>query len=179
MMQPKNRLQRVGFFLCANQRLHLVTQITEDPHHPSYICKKKRKMSNAMTWSLRSLILLSILWVTPSCTWNEQTDNHLLTPKEVVSKRDNTPNLLILDVRTPEEFAAGHIEGAQLVNWNDPGFEQRIAALDKSQPTLVYCAVGGRSGKAYSKLKQLGFLQVFDMKGGFDAWKKDQLPIAK
>jgi rhodanese-related sulfurtransferase len=95
-----------------------------------------------------------------------------------VAKRAKTPNLKIVDVRTPEEFAAGHIEGAMLINWNDPKFEQLISALDKSQPTLVYCAVGGRSGKAYTKLKQMGFNQLFDMKGGFDAWKKDKLPIA-
>lgn len=130
-------------------------------------------------WTLHSMLLACILVVTPSCTSSEQTDGHLLTPKEVVSKRDNTPQLIIVDVRTPEEYAAGHIEGAQLINWNDPTFEQRIATMDKSQPTVVYCAVGGRSGKAYMKLKQMGFQQVFDMKGGFDAWRKDKLPVAQ
>lgn len=137
-----------------------------------------RNASLFLTWSLRSLILIGILLVTPSCASDDQSDMHLLTPKDVVAKRAKTPNLKIVDVRTPEEFAAGHIEGAMLINWNDPKFEQLISALDKSQPTLVYCAVGGRSGKAYTKLKQMGFNQLFDMKGGFDAWKKDKLPIA-
>lgn len=135
--------------------------------------------TQVFTFSFRTILLAAMLIITQSCALDDQTDQHLLTPKEVQSKKENSPQLVIVDVRTPEEYQAGHIEGALLINWNDPSFEQSIAKLDKSQPTVVYCAVGGRSGKAYSKLKQMGFQQVFDMKGGFDAWRKDKLPVAQ
>jgi rhodanese-related sulfurtransferase len=124
------------------------------------------------------LFLTALLLVTPSCKAPNQTNTALLTPKEVASKIASAPKTIVVDVRTPEEFAQGHIENAILINWNDSQFEQQIGKLDKSMPTVVYCAVGGRSGKAYSKLKQLGFKEVYDMKGGFDAWTNDHLPIA-
>lgn len=73
----------------------------------------------------------------------------------------------LIDVRTPEEFTKGHLEGATNINWNAPTFESSINQLDKSQPVFIYCQAGGRSGKAYKKMKALGFSTVYDMQGGY------------
>jgi rhodanese-related sulfurtransferase len=102
----------------------------------------------------------------------------LLSPKEVLDKKTNDPNVIVVDVRTPEEYAAGHIENARLINFYDTNWSEQMSQLDKNKPVIVYCAVGGRSGKAYATLQKLGFKSIYDMKGGFDAWKKNQLPIA-
>jgi rhodanese-related sulfurtransferase len=83
----------------------------------------------------------------------------------------DTPNALLLDVRTPAEYAAGHLPNAQNIDYNAPDFEARVAALDRSQPVFVYCAVGGRSAKAGRVLERLGFVSVADLKGGYNAFK--------
>lgn len=139
---------------------------------------KKNIAPNQSLGILYSLVAF-VLFITTSCTTADQSDGHLLSPRDVVSKIESTTDIIVVDVRTPAEYNDGHIEGAQLINWNDSQFENQINQLDKSKPIVVYCAVGGRSGKAYARLKTLGFKEVFDMKGGFDAWRKEQLPISK
>lgn len=78
----------------------------------------------------------------------------------------------LVDVRTPAEFAKGHIEGAVNHNFYDPDFAQKMGRLDKKRPVMVYCAVGGRSASAAEQLKKLGFEKVFDLAGGMGAWNK-------
>jgi rhodanese-related sulfurtransferase len=80
------------------------------------------------------------------------------------------PSVQLVDVRTPQEFANGHLANAQNVNFNDPEFKQKIALLDKSKPIAVYCGVGGRSGKASKILVELGFKDITDLAGGITAW---------
>jgi phage shock protein E len=77
---------------------------------------------------------------------------------------------VILDVRTPREFAAGHLPGAVNVNWTDKTFAEKIASLDKSKTYLVHCKMGGRSAKACNRLEQENFLNIYNLKGGIDAW---------
>jgi len=80
-------------------------------------------------------------------------------------------NVLILDVRTDGEVAQGVIPGAvQMDFMNRAEFENGVASLDKNKQILVYCKVGGRSAKAAEYLKGKGFLSVYDLRGGFDAW---------
>jgi len=79
----------------------------------------------------------------------------------------------LVDVRTPQEYTQGHLEGALNINFNDPTFEQSIGQLDKSQPVFIYCQSGGRSGRAYKKMKNMGFSTVYDMKGGYGSWSKN------
>ncbi|MEK9613408.1 MAG: rhodanese-like domain-containing protein [Flavobacteriaceae bacterium] len=76
----------------------------------------------------------------------------------------------LIDVRTPDEFNQGHIGSALNLNVNDPNFEAAVSKLDKNQPVLVYCAVGGRSGYAAKIMKKLGFKKIYDLKGGYRNW---------
>ncbi|TXB62910.1 rhodanese-like domain-containing protein [Phaeodactylibacter luteus] len=79
----------------------------------------------------------------------------------------------LLDVRTPEEYGAGHIEGATLINFFDADFVERTAAaFDKEKPLMLYCRSGNRSAKATAKLKAAGFKEIIDLKGGYNAWPK-------
>jgi rhodanese-related sulfurtransferase len=83
----------------------------------------------------------------------------------------NTAGAQLVDVRTPGEYSAGHIEKAINADIYTDAFRQRIAQLDKNKPVLVYCASGVRSANAARQLKQAGFTQVYDLRGGFNAWR--------
>ena len=86
---------------------------------------------------------------------------------------------VILDVRTPAEFSAGHIPGAVNLDYNAPDFQAKAAALDKSKTYLVHCAVGGRSVRACEKLSRLDFPNLYNLPGGFKAWAKAGQPMEK
>ena len=91
---------------------------------------------------------------------------------------DNPPDdLVVLDVRTPEEFAEGHLEGAVLVDFYAADFAEQLAALDTDVPYLVYCRSGNRSGQALGVMEQLGFASAVDVDGGIVAWTDAGLPV--
>jgi len=77
----------------------------------------------------------------------------------------------ILDVRTPKEYAEGHINGSVNINYFDKDFKDQVGKLDSSKPVYVYCHSGGRSSKAMSIMKGEGFTTVYNLTGGYSAWK--------
>ena len=79
---------------------------------------------------------------------------------------------IVLDVRTKEEYAAGHIPGAVNLDVNAPDFPEKIAKLDKNKTYLVHCAAGGRSAKACDRMSRLDFPKLYNLGGGFRAWEK-------
>jgi rhodanese-related sulfurtransferase len=83
----------------------------------------------------------------------------------------------VLDVREPNEFAGGIIEGAMLIPLGR--LENRAAELDafKDQPMYVVCGSGGRSAHAIKVLSKLGFTKLQNVKGGMNAWRKANLPV--
>jgi len=83
--------------------------------------------------------------------------------------KDQT-NPQLLDVRTADEFAGGHLKGAVNVPVNDPSFEQVASKLNKKKPVYVYCLSGGRSSSAASYLRNNGFTTVYEMPGVM-AWR--------
>lgn len=87
--------------------------------------------------------------------------------------------VVVLDLRTPEEFRAGHIAGATNVDYLAPGFEQRLNTLPKTQPYLVHCAAGGRSTKCLPLLREQHFRSIYHLDGGLKAWEKAGLPVEK
>lgn len=72
-----------------------------------------------------------------------------------------TQGATVIDVRTPDEFAAGHVEGAELIDIRDAGFADRIAALDPATTYVVYCRSGNRSATAATQMRAAG-LTVLD-----------------
>lgn len=79
-------------------------------------------------------------------------------------------NVVILDVRTPEEFQSGYIKGAILINVQSAGFDAAIQKLDKQKTYLVYCRSGARSMNAARKMKSAGFEQLYNLDGGIMGW---------
>lgn len=80
------------------------------------------------------------------------------------------PDALVVDVRTPGEFASGHVVGAQNVDVNGGAFGATLDAESRGRPVYLYCRSGSRSEKAADSLRAMGFTQVVNA-GGFDALK--------
>lgn len=88
-------------------------------------------------------------------------------------------NAVVLDVRRPEEYAAGHLQGARNLDWLNPAaFEKGLQGLDKSRTYFVYCRSGKRSNAAAKRMKREGF-KVYDLSGGYLKWTEQALPITK
>lgn len=80
-------------------------------------------------------------------------------------------DIQLVDIRTPEEYKTGFIEHSQNIDYSSPTFEEDLTKLDKTKPIMVYCKSGGRSGKCSKKLKDAGFIKVYDLEGGITEWK--------
>lgn len=94
-----------------------------------------------------------------------------LNVKEFTKQMQNKPGVL-LDVRTPGEVNKGAIEGSKNIDFFDDDFEAKVNQLDKTKPVYIYCAVGGRSGEAMDLMKKKGFVELYNLAGGYSAWKK-------
>lgn len=81
------------------------------------------------------------------------------------------PGTLVLDVRTPEEYAAGHLPGAVNLDVGSPDFAARVAELDPALPYAVYCQSGNRSGVALQQLLDAGIGDAYHLAGGIGAWQ--------
>lgn len=92
---------------------------------------------------------------------------------------DQKAGAMILDVRTPNEYASGHIPGAVNMDFYAPDFSQRLESLDKTRECFIYCASGNRSGQAIKVMQQAGFRRVVDLKGGFGAWARAGKPVER
>lgn len=84
----------------------------------------------------------------------------LLLGSSSMSSAKNPPSPIIVDVRTPEEFADNHLKEAINIDFRDQGFETKIKALSKEQPYVLYCRSGNRSSQAQKVMKSLGFKSV-------------------
>ncbi|HSP82602.1 MAG TPA: rhodanese-like domain-containing protein [Gillisia sp.] len=114
------------------------------------------------------IISLSVI----SCKAQEEnTDVTILSVEEAKTILAEEPGAVFLDVRTPEEFNEGHIEGAVLINFFDADFKQQVATLDKDKPVYIYCRSGNRSQQAGMILTEMGFQEVYDIEAGYIGWE--------
>ncbi len=90
-----------------------------------------------------------------------------------------TPGTVVLDVRTPAEYASGHLPGALNIDIEAPDFDAKIATLAKAVPYAVYCRSGNRSGVALARMSGLGFSHAYHLGGGIGAWQSAGLPITR
>lgn len=100
------------------------------------------------------------------------TDVTALEAEALINENIDNEHFIILDVRTPSEYNAGHIDGATNVNYNASDFVEKLNKLDKTDVYLLYCASGNRSSRALSKMKELGFTKIYHLKKGYNGWKR-------
>jgi len=101
-----------------------------------------------------------------------------LSAREAKELLDSRPGqVLVLDVRTPDEVARGTLPGAVVLDFYDPSFKTRLGALDRSKTILVYCHSGGRSAAAVTMMREMGFGDVRHLGGGIVEWVRERLPL--
>lgn len=143
----------------------------------------------------RSIILLTLsvsliigVVLVGGCTGNETqtvTETQIIevvTPQEafnMIESNRNNPDFVIIDIRTPEEFAESYIEGAINIDYYSATFEDELDSIDKNKIYLIYCQWGDRSGAALATMEGLKFMEVYDIKSGIEAWLAEGLPVVK
>ena len=87
--------------------------------------------------------------------------------------------LTVLDVRTPDEFAAGRIADSTNIDFYAPEFEDLLRELDRDTPYFVYCNSGNRSATTIDTMRDLGFTEVYELAGGIQAWSVAGLEVVR
>lgn len=117
-----------------------------------------------------SVVLMLISLLVGCNDGNNKNVYEQITPDEAKALMDSEEGYIILDVRTPEEFAAGHIVGAILIPDYEIGEKAESILTDKEQLILVYCRSGRRSKNAANELATLGYTNIKEF-GGINDWK--------
>ncbi len=99
------------------------------------------------------------------------------TAKKIIDENKNNEDFVILDVRTPQEYSSGRIEGSENINFYDYNFKEELSKLDKNKTYFIYCRSGSRSGKTLELMKSLGFKKVYNLQNGIIEWNKNNLPL--
>ena len=123
---------------------------------------------------MKNIIPFLLLLLLPSCAGENKTSagSTVLPVEEYAQNLNSDTTAYLIDVRTPEEYAEGHIEGAVLMNvMEEQAFLAGIDTLDASHTYYIYCRSGRRSQKASGLMSERG-LKVVDLQGGYTAWQK-------
>ena len=112
-----------------------------------------------------------------STSANAEASFRTVTPLEAKALIESRSDLLLVDVRSPEEFQGGSLPGATLIPFWD--FAKGRFDLPKDKPILLICAVGGRSLACGQMLASKGYREVYNLKGGLDAWAEQRVPLPR
>lgn len=126
-------------------------------------------MKKNHTW-VALLLPFAIIVLFAACGNSKVEGIPLLTNEQFASEAAQ-PNTVILDVRTPEEYEAGHLQGSVLIDYLDTeNFKKEILALDTNKNYILYCRTGKRSYSAATLMKEKGFKNVKHLKDGITGW---------
>lgn len=106
----------------------------------------------------------------------DQGSISLISPADLNSVNKD---IMLIDVRTPQEFASGHLENAVNMNYFDSDFNAQLKTLDKNKAVYLYCMSGKRSANAAEKLEDMGFVKIYDLEGGTLNWQAKGLTLSK
>ncbi len=137
-----------------------------------------------MNHLIRVLISAVLIAVVASCGLQSTTDIPINnvdvnTARDLVTQNET---VIVLDVRTPEEYAIGHIEGALNINIAEADFSKRVSKLDRDKTYIIHCSANvknGRSAKSLEIMSSFGFDKLLNMEGGIIAWEQSGYPIVR
>jgi rhodanese-related sulfurtransferase len=127
-------------------------------------------------------LVTALAVVVAACSGSESTavtqSIELVSPARAAEVIEEQPEgLVVLDIRTPEEYAEAHLADAIVVDYYAPDFADQLDALDKNVPYVLYCRTGNRSSDAVKTMKSLGFAQVYEIDGGIVNWYEQGFPV--
>lgn len=117
-------------------------------------------------FGLMSLLLVAV--VVTGCTSNGAVT--LVDSGRAETLMQSEADLVVLDIRTPEEVAEGALPGAMAIDFYSDTFRDQLAELDREVPYLVYCRSGNRSADAVTVMADLGFTEIYELDGGVVSW---------
>jgi len=98
---------------------------------------------------------------------------------KIIQANKGNANFVIIDVRTPSEYAGGHLTEAVNIDFNASDFKDKVNLLDKNKTYLVYCRTANRSSSAVKVMTELGFKDIYHMTGGITEWQAEGLAVVK
>ncbi len=146
---------------------------------------------NAHMGNLGLLIIIAVLlWSSPFTVAEntaeidvgaEESKSSDLNAAQALELLSAENDVIVLDVRTPQEFSAGHIKGAVNINILEDSFKEKMAKLGKDRAYLVHCAAGaptGRSRRSVTLMEEVGFKKIYHLDGGFISWQQAGNPVS-
>lgn len=130
----------------------------------------KKKQTNLTLFGIAGLLLMAVVFLVP------QKSNEALGGANFLREYSANPSAVMLDVRTPGEFSAGHIDKALLIDFENQSFLSEIKKLDPTKTYFVYCRSGNRSGQAILQMKANGIKNIHELKGGLVS-NKEGIPL--
>ena len=133
-----------------------------------------------------TFILAAMALLITTCTTTNSSPEDSATKSRVqdisILKLDSLqaalPKAILIDVRSDEEWAAGHLQGASYISFDWDNRLDSLKILPQNQPILIYCEAGGRSGVVTEELRILGHPNVVNLIGGMEMWAENDLPVA-
>lgn len=128
---------------------------------------------------VRSSVVVLVAGVAISLAGCSATGSNLETvsPEAAAEVIAETPGVVVLDIRTPEELATGFISEAVNIDFYEPDFAAELELLPKDDPYVVYCRSGNRSSQAMNLFEELGFTDVTEIAGGIIDWTAEGFPV--
>lgn len=115
------------------------------------------------------VIIMIFATVLTGCKDKVEGEINLVTSEEMQTLME-LEDVQLVDVRTAKEREDGYIKNSQNIDFYSPTFDGDILKLDKTKPVIIYCRSGKRSAACAEKLKDAGFVKIYDLKGGITQW---------
>ena len=140
------------------------------------------KLQHTLCTAVLCLLLLAPRVAVPEAQPADRTfaeDISVSDASSLIEEQRGNPDFAILDVRTAEEYSTGYIEGAVNIDINGEDFDEKIGLLDRNKTYLVYCRSGSRSRRALERMRERGFLRIYNLSGGIIGWRGENMPVTE
>jgi phage shock protein E len=128
---------------------------------------------------MKTKLLFTIIAVFSTITFAQGQQLKQVTSKEAAQMLKSEKNLVVLDVRTAEEFKDGHIKGALNIDIRQPDAFVKIDKLNRNAKYIVHCRTNHRSQIAVDHMVQKGFKTIIQIMDGYEGWSQNSLPVVK
>ena len=135
-------------------------------------------MKRGVTGTLLALMAAVSVFAAACSSGSATQTIELVSPAKAAEVIAEQPDgLVVLDIRTPEEFNEARLADAIMVDYYAPDFADQLDRLDKDVPYVLYCRTGNRSSDAVKTMKSLGFTEVYEIDGGIVNWYEQGFPV--